>query len=463
MAQAIEINFDGLVGPTHNYSGLSYGNTAAMQHSQSTSNPKKAALQGLAKMQTLLALGIKQAILPPQERPFLPILHNLGFFGSDSEILQKAWKIDPKLLMACSSAACMWTANAATISPSVDSNDSRVHFTPANLFSQFHRSFEAPTTGMILYRIFNHPAYFAHHPPLPYHANFADEGAANHTRFCRTFDQAGVQLFVFGRSISSQSQHLPTHFPARQTDEASKALVRVHRLSPSRVVFAQQNPEAIDAGVFHNDVISVGHQNVFLYHERAFVNTAHIIQQLRGQLETHCQVPLLALEVKESDVTMQEAVKTYLFNSQILTLPDQTMVLLAPQECQTSASVSSFLQKLLEDKSQPIRKVLYQNIRQSMQNGGGPACLRLRVVLTGTEYAAMNPHVQLTDQLYKQLVQWVEKHYRDQLTPDDLPDPQLLQEGRQALDELSRLLELGSIYSFQRMKGPPPSLPEKRS
>ena len=464
MTQAIEMNFDGLIGPTHNYSGLSYGNTASMQHSQLISNPKKAALQGLDKMRTLMSLGLKQGLLPPQERPFIPILHSLGFSGSDGEILQKAWKTDPKLLIACSSAACMWLANAATVSPSADSNDGRVHFTPANLVSKFHRSFEAATTGPLLYRIFNHPAYFAHHHPLPYHADFADEGAANHTRFCRAFDQPGIQLFVFGRSISSQKQNLlPKHFPARQTDEASKALSRLHRLSPTRIVFAQQNPDAIDAGVFHNDVISVGHQNVFLYHEKAFVNTADIIHRLSNQIETYCQVPLLPLEVKESEVSLEEAVKTYLFNSQIVTLPNQTMLLLAPQECQASPSVNAFLQKLLEDKSHPIRQVIYQDIRQSMQNGGGPACLRLRIVLTETEYAAMNPHVQLTDDLYQKLVQWIEKHYRDQLTPDDLPDPQLLQEGRQALDELSRLLDLGPIYSFQRKKGPPPVLPEKRS
>lgn len=464
MSQAIEMNFDGIIGPTHNYSGLSYGNTASMDHGKMVSNPKKAALQGLAKMKTLMSLGIKQGVLPPQERPFIPILHSLGFSGTDAEILQKAWKIDPKLLLSCSSAACMWVANAATISPSADSNDGRVHFTPANLINKFHRSFEAATTGLILYRIFNHPAYFIHHYPLPYHFDFADEGAANHSRFCRDFDQPGIQLFVYGQSISSQNQnHSPKRYPARQTDEASKALYRLHRLSPSRVVFAQQSPEAIDAGVFHNDVISVGHQNVFLYHEQAFVNTADVIQQLKNQFEIQCQIPFLALEVKKSEISLEEAVKTYLFNSQIITLADQTMLLIAPQECQASSSVNKFLQKLLEDKSQPIRKVIYQDIRESMQNGGGPACLRLRVVLTKNEFAAMHPHVQLTDDLYQNLVQWVEKHYRDQLTPNDLSDPQLLQEGRQALDELSRLLELGAIYSFQRIKPPPPPLPEKRS
>lgn len=458
-----EINFDGLIGPTHNYSGLSYGNIASMQHGEIPSNPKKAALQGLAKMRLLMSLGIKQGILPPQERPFLPILHSLGFMGSETEILEKAWKFDPKILMACSSAACMWTANSATVSPSADSNDERVHFTPANLINKFHRSFEAQTTGLILFRIFNHPAYFAHHHPLPYHPDFADEGAANHTRFCKAFDQAGIQLFVYGNPLRSQHPVLPKKYPARQTDEASRAISRLHRVSPARLIFAQQNPVAIDAGVFHNDVIAVGHQHVFLYHEQAFTETEKVVQELQHLMATHCQIELIRIEVKETEVSLTEAVKTYLFNSQIVTLADQSMVLIAPQECQTSPSVNRFLNQLVEDKKQPIRQVIFQDIRESMQNGGGPACLRLRVALKKKEWDAMLPHVILTEPLYLKLVQWVEKHYRDELLPKDLTDPQLLKEGRVALDELSHLLQLGSIYSFQRMAKPPPSLPEKRS
>lgn len=459
---SIEMNFDGIIGPTHNYSGLSFGNVASMEHQQLASNPKLAALQGLAKMRTLMLLGIKQGVLPPQERPLIPLLHALGFMGSESEILEKAWKTDPKILMACSSAACMWAANAATVSPSADSNDERVHFTPANLITKFHRSYEGSATGLILYRIFNHPAYFAHHHPLHFHSDFADEGAANHTRFCGSFDQPGIQLFVYGKSIHTQHHPLPKNFPARQTDEASKALARLHRLAPSRTLFAKQHPDAIDAGVFHNDVISVGHQNLFLLHEKAFINTSEIVQQLKQLLEQHCQIPLIALEVKETDISLEDAVKTYLFNSQIVTLPDQSMVLIAPQECQMSPSVSRFLAQLLENKHQPIRQVIYQNIHESMLNGGGPACLRLRVALKKKEYDAIHHGVELTEELYTKLVKWVEKHYRDQLLPADLSDPQLLKEGRQALDELSRLLQLGSIYPFQQMTGPPPPLPELR-
>lgn len=459
----IEINFDGLVGPTHNYSGLSYGNVASMEHGSIASNPKKAALQGLAKMRALMNLGIKQAVLPPHERPFIPILHALGFMGTEVEILQKAWKANPKILLSCSSAASMWTANAATISPSADSNDERVHFTPANLINKFHRSFEAHGTGLVLFRIFNHPAYFAHHQALPYHADFADEGAANHTRLCKAFDQPGIQLFTYGRSINGTNQLLPKKFPARQTDEASIAIARLHRLSPARTLIVQQNPDAIDAGVFHNDVVSVGNQNVFFYHEKAFVNTKEVIERLQTMMEEQCKTHLIPLVVKESDISIEEAVKTYLFNSQIVTLQDQSMVLMAPQECQASPFASRVLQSISENNNQPIRKVIYQDIRESMQNGGGPACLRLRIVLKKKEVDSMNPHVLLTEQLYQKLIAWVGKYYRDRLLPEDLADPELLQEGRRALDELSRMLQLGPIYSFQRTTTQPPPLPEKRT
>lgn len=462
MSEAIELSIGGISGPTHNYSGLSFGNLASMENFQRVSNPKAAALQELAKMHRLAGLGVKQVILPPHERPFLPLLRSLGYYGSDAEVLEKVWASQPPLLMQCSSSAYMWTANAATVSPSSDSYDHRVHFTPANLISQFHRSFEAFFTGRVLYQLFNHPAYFAHHPPLPHHPDFGDEGAANHTRFCQSFGERGIHLFVFGHAMGEPETLLPKHFPARQTDQASQAIARLHRLDPSHVVFAKQNPEAIDQGVFHNDVIAVGNQQLFLYHEKAFVNTAEVVQCLQQKLETVCQVPLIALEVKEAELLLSEAVATYLFNSELVTLPDKTMALIAPQECERSPSVQALLKRLLSDQSQPIRQVIYQNVQESMQNGGGPACLRLRVVLNQKEYAAIQPSVLFTEELYQKLTQWVEKHYRDKLTPHDLADPQLLKEEQQALDELSHLLQLGPIYSFQRMR-PPPPLPEKLS
>lgn len=447
--EAEEVNFDGLVGPTHNYAGLSYGNLASMENAQKVSNPKKAALEGLSKMHTLMKMGIKQAVFPPQERPFFPLLHTLGYQGPEDKVLLHLMNENPWLLANVSSASSMWTANAATVSPSFDSQDQRVHFTPANMIMQFHRAFETPTTAHILQRIFNNPNLFAHHFSLPPHPIYSDEGAANHTRFCKSYGEPGVQFFVFGKKRGISSNSAPQIFPARQSEEASRAIMRLHRLNPDRVVFAQQNPEAIDKGVFHNDVISVGNQNVFLFHEKAFADSEKVIAEIQEKVQKHCHVEMHFIKVQQNQISLEEAVKTYFFNSQIITKPDGSMLLVAPQECQQSASVSKFLNELLQT-DQPIKQVIYQNVRESMQNGGGPACLRLRIVLSPTEIAAMNPFVLLTPALYENLVEWVNKHYRDRLTLQDLADPRLMKENFHALDELTWILQLGSIYIFQR-------------
>ena len=216
-APSSEVNFDGLVGPTHNYAGLSYGNVASQGSAQASSNPKQAALQGLQKMKSLRDLGLIQGVLAPQERPDVHRLRRLGFSGSDAQVLEKAYRTDPTLLAACSSASSMWTANAATVSPSADTIDSRVHFTPANLNNKFHRASEHDITGRILSRVFNNDDYFCHHPALPSQEAFGDEGAANHTRLCGAYHEPGLEVFVYGRSAFNSKLPAPVRYPARQT------------------------------------------------------------------------------------------------------------------------------------------------------------------------------------------------------------------------------------------------------
>ncbi|HEY1628343.1 MAG TPA: N-succinylarginine dihydrolase, partial [Tepidisphaeraceae bacterium] len=194
-----EINFDGIVGPTHNYAGLSFGNVASMQSKSAVSNPRRAALEGLAKMKFLMDLGVRQAVLPPQERPHLPTLRKLGFAGSDGEILEKVHRKHPALLAAMSSASSMWAANAATVSPSADCGDGRVHFTLANLISNVHRAIETEATSRVLRAIFADEKHFMVHDALPAAVQFADEGAANHVRLCADHASAGVEVFVYGR------------------------------------------------------------------------------------------------------------------------------------------------------------------------------------------------------------------------------------------------------------------------
>jgi succinylarginine dihydrolase len=441
----VEANFDGLVGPTHNYAGLSDGNLASKNNKASASNPKLAALEGLKKMKALHDLGMVQGVIAPLARPDINQLRALGFSGDTGNVLKRAAEHSPALLAACYSASSMWTANAATVSPSSDTHDGKLHFTPANLVNKFHRSIEHAQTGRILKSMFADTEKFTHHAALPMSSYFGDEGAANHTRFCHQYGDQGVEFFVYGESAFASNGLKPAKFPSRQTFEASSAIARTHGLAQNKVVFAQQHPDVIDAGVFHNDVIAVGNKDLLFCHENAFINKQKVYHQLNDALEK----PLNIIEVPTKSVSVNDAVTSYLFNSQLLSLPDGTTALVVPRECEENPVVAKYLQSLIAN-NQGIDKLLCFDLKQSMQNGGGPACLRLRVVLSPTEKAAMNPSVLMNDKLFLTLNNWVERHYRDSLTAHDLLDPSLLIESQSALDELTNILQLGSVYDFQK-------------
>jgi succinylarginine dihydrolase len=441
----LEVNFDGLPGPTHNYSGLSEGNLASERNRNLVADPRQAALQGLAKMKALADAGYAQAVLPPHERPAVGVLRALGFAAdSDAGVIARAAREAPQLLAACSSAAAMWVANAATVSPSSDTVDRRLHFTPANLVSHFHRALETPTTTRVLRAIFNDEEKFAVHESLPPTAQFGDEGAANQMRFAGDASVAGVELLVYGRVSFDAAAATPQRYPARQTREASEAIARRHGLDPSRTLFAQQNPAAIDAGAFHNDVVAVANGVVLFCHEHAFVSREALFASLRSSLGP----AFTPIVVREPEVSLDRAVATYLFNSQLITRADGTMLLVTPAECLEDEAVAAYLRQLIEGPG-PIRELRAFDLRESMKNGGGPACLRLRVVMSEAERAAVDANIWLDNALHAALTAWVKRHYRDRLTPGDLADPALLEEGRRALDELSRLLRIGNVYPFQ--------------
>ncbi len=442
---ATEANFDGLVGPTHNYAGLSPGNLAAAQNAALVSNPREAALQGLAKMRALHELGLPQGIFPPQDRPNLPALRRLGYGGKDRDLLAKVLREAPGLLAAVSSASSMWTANAATVSPSADSADGRVHFTPANLCSNLHRSIEPETSGRVLRAIFSGTS-FVHHDPLPSTPAFGDEGAANHTRLCPAYGEPGLELFVYGRGEPDEPG--PQTHPARQTRAAGEALARLHELDAQRTLHLRQNPDVIDQGVFHNDVIAVGNREVLLYHQDAFADAevmrAWVLSQWRGHPRP------VFLEIARDSVSVEEAVSSYLFNSQLVCPPGGGMHLIVSGECRENVAVWKQIGRLIEDPSNPLERVQVFDLHQSMRNGGGPACLRLRVVLSAEEQAAVNAKCWITAERYDALCTWVKTWYRDRLVLADLTDPQLLDENRTALDRLTQMLGLGSVYEFQR-------------
>ena len=442
----IDVQFDGLPGPTHNYSGMSPGNLASERHAGRVSNPREAALQGLAKMRAVAARGHAQAVLPPHERPHLPTLRGLGFGGSDAEAITRAAREAPALLSAVSSAAAMWTANAATASASADTADGRVHFTPANLASLLHRSIEAPTTTAVLRAIFADARRFVVHDPLPAAAQCGDEGAANHTRFAGPGERdRGVALFVHGRAAYDGDASAPRRYPARQAREASEAVARAHGLDPELTVHVQQHPDAIDAGVFHNDVIAVGQARTLLAHEDAWVDMPRVIAVLGERVGEGFRADL----VRRDELAIGDAVSTYLFNSQLLEREDGRLTLVAPAEVREHPRASAVLARWTAPGG-PLAEALVFDLRQSMRNGGGPACLRLRVPLTRDERAAVKARVWLDEALAADLEAWIRRHYRDRLVPADLADPSLLDESRRALDELTTLLALPALYPFQR-------------
>ncbi|MCA8886795.1 MAG: N-succinylarginine dihydrolase [Hyphomonadaceae bacterium] len=443
---AEEINFDGLVGPTHNYAGLSEGNLASARNANMVARPREAALQGLAKMQRLRALGLSQGVLPPHERPNITWLRSLGFTGSDGEVWERAWRTEPTIARAALAASAMWAANAATISPSADCADGRLHATVANLQTMLHRVLEGEQTERTLRRLLPDEARFAVHPALLPHNALSDEGAANHMRMAATAGAPGVEIFVYGR----QASEAKTGFPARQTMEACRAVARSHKLDASRAVFAKQAPQAIDAGAFHNDVVAVAHEHVLFHHEDAFADKAALYAEVRAKAQGFEPV---FVEAPRGRVGLDDAVTSYLFNSQLVRLPGaRSLTLVAPTEVRENNKTAAYVAEMIAQPNAAIEQVEYVEVRESMRNGGGPACLRLRIVMTPAERAAAAQGFFLDDALAAQLEAWVKKHYREALAPDDLGDPALVGETQAALDELTRILPLGGgFYPFQRI------------
>jgi succinylarginine dihydrolase len=282
----------------------------------------------------------------------------------------------------------------------------------------------------LLKAIFADPGYCYHHDPLPACLPLGDEGAANHMRLARTHGEAGVEIFVYG-------EHNTQRYRARQTQAASSSVARLHQLPAEKLVMLQQNPAAIDAGVFHNDVIAVSNEHLLFCHEEAYARADALEEVQRKYGDELCVLP-----VSTHDLSLQEAVGTYLFNSQIITLPQGGMAMIAPKECEENPRTRYIIEAICRAENNPIRMVHYLDVRESMRNGGGPACLRLRVVMTGQERAAMHQGVMLTESLYGQLVAVVEQYYRDRLTLADLADVALLHEAMAAQEAVMRLLGL---------------------
>lgn len=412
-----EINFDGIVGPSHNYAGLSLGNIASASHAGDPSYPRAAALQGVTKMRGNLALLGVQGFLLPLPRPNGALTEALAFDGTEP----------PQLRAAPWSASSMWTANAATVSPGPDTADGRCHLTPANLVTMLHRAQEWPDTKRQLEVAFGDTAHFAIHDAVP--PTFGDEGAANHMRLCESHEAPGVEVFVYGKTGG--------RFPARQHEQTSRLVARAHGLDAGRTVFIEQNPEAIAAGAFHNDVVAVANGRVLFTHDMAFADQQSAYDAIRKAFPA-----LEVVEVPSSAVSLEEAIRTYLFNAQLLTLPSGEMALIVPEECRESGAVWGWAQTMLAGNG-PIRQVIPVDVRQSMANGGGPACLRLRVVC---DPATVDPRFLLDEAKADLLEQVIATHWPQQIDPSDIGTPSLANSviaARLALLEALDLAQLG--------------------
>ena len=416
MSKLVEINFDGIVGPSHNYAGLSLGNIASASHKGDPSYPRAAALQGIAKMRGNMERGLAQGYLLPLPRPNFSLLQQLGVDDdTDRALRAAAW-----------SASSMWTANAATVSPAPDTADGRCHLTPANLVTMLHRSQEWRDTQAQLKIAFGNRDHFAVHDAVP--PSFGDEGAANHMRFCEGHGSKGVEVFVFGRPGG--------RFPARQHEQASRAVARLHGLDPDACIYIEQNPEAIEAGAFHNDVVAVANERVLFTHERAFADRQGTYDAIRAAFPA-----LEVVEVPESAVSLAEAIKTYLFNAQLLTLPSGEMALVVPSECQESAAVWSWCEHMLGGNG-PIRKVIPVDVRQSMANGGGPACLRLRVV---ADPATVDARFLLDEQRAERIESVIAQTWPEQIDPADIGNEALAKTVIEAREALLAVLSLDEL------------------
>jgi len=409
-----EINFDGIVGPSHNYAGLSFGNLAAMRSAGAVSQPRAAALQGLEKMRANLRLGLAQGLFVPQPRPARQWLAELG--------TSPEWS-DVDLLANAMSASAMWAANAATVSPAPDTADGRTHLTVANLKSMPHRSHEWTATLAQLKLAFADERHFAVHGPVP--PAFGDEGAANHMRLAERHGESGIEVFVYGLTGGA--------FPARQHVEAGRAVARLHGLDPGRTLFVQQSEEAIAAGAFHNDVVAVANERVLFAHELAFAGKDRFLDRLGALFPTleHVEVPAV-------EVGLEDAIRSYLFNAQLVTPPGRGTTLVVPEEVRENPAVWAWLQRHLSGNG-AIRRIEVVDVRQSMANGGGPACLRLRVV---ADLATIDPRFLVDEGKLDLLSSVIASEWPEQVDPNDLGRPALVNQVERARTALLEALNM---------------------
>ena len=413
----VEINVDGIIGPSHNYAGLSLGNIASSSNAGAASQPRAAALQGIEKMRANLRLGLAQGFFMPLDRP------NNGWLAGLATDMASA---EPHIRAAAFSASAMWAANAATVSPAPDTADGKCHLSAANLLTMAHRSHEWHGTLAQLKLAFADECHFTVHAAVP--PPYGDEGAANFMRLCPSHGEPGIEIFVYGKAGGP--------FPARQHIEASKAIARAHRLDPTKTLFVQQSEAAIAAGAFHNDVVAVANERVLFTHEQAFEHPEETYADIKRMMpEAEIVV------VPANRVSLADAIQSYLFNAQLVTLPDGNMALILPSEAQSNERVWGWLSEMVAGNG-PIRKLVPVDVRQSMANGGGPACLRLRVA---ADPANVDPRFMADEAKLDRIAETIAAHWPESISPDQLGDAALIAKVQTARSALLHCCGLGEL------------------
>jgi succinylarginine dihydrolase len=408
-----ELNLDGLPGPTHHFGGLGYGNRASKANANSVSSPLRAGLQAIEKLKRMVDLGGVQGVLPPHPRP-VALANGQRIYSSSA----------------------MWTANAATVTAARDSTDRRVHFTPANLVSNLHRAVETPFTTRLLRTLFADPSFFVVHDPVV--NSFPDEGAANWTRL-QGPNGNGLYIAVYGRSVGNPTPLPPTVVP-RQSREALEWIISQHGLDPSSVLMVQQAPAAVESGVFHNDVIATGFGELMMMHELAYtVPFGDIEAAIRNKLPS-----ARVIEFLNEELSLSDAVDSYWFNSQWVQTPDGRLVMIAPDSCRQLPRRDRLERRVLDAG---VSEIQWMDLSESLKNGGGPACVRLRVPLDDGALASVHSGVIMNLSRLTEISSWMKRWYRDTLSAAELDSPVLHQEACDALCELGYILNLAELFN----------------
>jgi len=455
--ELVEVQFDGIIGPTHHFGGLGVGNVASLASRAKESYPRAAALEGAAKMDLVASLGIPQFFLPPLVRPNWDFLVRCGLIDSKQrfdrakqvEALRRCAEESPMLLSAAYSSSFMWTANAGTFCPGTDASDGVSRLVLANLSSSLHRGMEAVERYQQFSDLFRGCEKVQVCLPIPAVDPLRDEGAANHMRFAAPHamqSSLGLHVFVHGISHHGISHHgasnlpevrhgggavdgagtvssLGNSFRSRQSSLASHAVSNFMRLPVGQRIYALQSRKAIDAGVFHNDVIATSNRNLFLYHADAFENGDRIVDEILASYEKLFGEPIYSIRINADSIPLNEAVQTYLFNSQIVSLPNGGMHMVCPAHCEQSSAVRELIGSWVRDARNPICGVNYVHLNESMANGGGPACLRLRMDwptgwLTGSSMPSLAKY-RWDDGASQKIKDWIARFYPERLVFED--------------------------------------------